>query len=300
MLHCIYHDNCADGFAAAWAVWAIHGSTDAVYTPAEYNRLPPKVAGHDVVIVDFSYPEETLRVMALEANSILVLDHHKTARDALQSFNPPIGGGYDDWLAATDQGMIENIAVLFDMERSGAGMAWDYFHPGMPRPRLLEHVEDRDLWRFNHTASKPLHAALTSYPCGFELWDSFMMNSSSPSWLDGFRVEGESILRKQDKDIRAAIESDTRRIIMAGHDVPVLNVPYPWMSDAGHLLCRGEKFAALYTDTPHGRKFSLRSDGNFDVSAIAKMFEGGGGHVPAAGFTVPYEHELVLFGKHTG
>ncbi|KKK83930.1 hypothetical protein LCGC14_2788440, partial [marine sediment metagenome] len=42
-------------------------------------------------------------------------------------------------------------------------------------------------------------------------------------------------------------------------------------------------FAGCYWDTPEGRVFSLRSAGDFDVSAIAKQY-GGGGHKSAAGF----------------
>lgn len=72
---------------------------------------------------------------------------------------------------------------------------------------------------------------------------------------------------------------------------------YTLTSDAGHLMCKpyespnlhGEivtpKFAACYWDTPKGRTFSLRSIGDFDVSAVAAGY-GGGGHRNAAGFTL--------------
>ena len=63
----------------------------------------------------------------------------------------------------------------------------------------------------------------------------------------------------------------------AGYDVPVLNAPYFWASDAGHIMSQGELFAACYWDTPSGREYSLRSSKNgLDVSTIAKQFGGGG------------------------
>jgi uncharacterized protein len=58
-------------------------------------------------------------------------------------------------------------------------------------------------------------------------------------------------------------------------------------------MAQGELFAACYWDTPAGRVFSLRSAGlGLDVSAIAKRF-GGGGHLHAAGFSVPFDRLTV-------
>ncbi|MNH03662.1 hypothetical protein D3C79_629310 [compost metagenome] len=84
-----------------------------------------------------------------------------------------------------------------------------------------------------------------------------------------------------------------RRLVIAGHDVPVASLPYTLTSDAGHLMSQGELFAACYWDTPEGRVFSLRSnDDGLDVSEIAKQY-GGGGHRNASGFRVPFGHELT-------
>lgn len=48
-----------------------------------------------------------------------------------------------------------------------------------------------------------------------------------------------------------------RRMVIAGHDVPVANLPYIHASDAGHLMAQGEKFAACYQDAQYHRHFSL-------------------------------------------
>lgn len=83
---------------------------------------------------------------------------------------------------------------------------------------------------------------------------------------------------------------------IGGYNVPVSNLPYAMSSDAGHIMGKGEPFAACYTDTEKGRVFSLRSSPEgVDVSEIAKQY-GGGGHKHAAGFTIPlgkaFEMEL--------
>lgn len=89
---CIYHANCADGFTAAWAVREALGET-VEYIPAGYGDEPPDVAGADVIIVDFSYKRPVLERMAHTARSIIVLDHHKTARDDLINLPRPAGDG---------------------------------------------------------------------------------------------------------------------------------------------------------------------------------------------------------------
>jgi len=82
-------------------------------------------------------------------------------------------------------------------------------------------------------------------------------------------------------------------MLIGGHDVPVANLPYMFASDAGQLMAEGERFAGSYFDTPEGRTFSLRStDAGMDVSEIAQQY-GGGGHRNAAGFRVPFDHELA-------
>ena len=104
---------------------------------------------------------------------------------------------------------------------------------------------------------------------------------------------GAAIERKHHKDIAELVGVCKRRMVIAGHDVPVASLPYTMGSDAGHLMAKGEKFSACYWDTADGRVFGLRSEeGGFDVSEIAEQY-GGGGHVRAAGFKVPRDHQLA-------
>jgi oligoribonuclease NrnB/cAMP/cGMP phosphodiesterase (DHH superfamily) len=147
---CIYHGNCADGFTAAWVVnkWYGEGHIDREpmeFHPGVYQEPPPDVAGRDVIMVDFSYKRPVLEEMAKKANSILILDHHKTAQEDLAE-------------------PIEGVVVEFDLERSGAMMAWNHYFPGKLAPRLIEHVQDRDLWRFNLPLTRDIQAAIFSYP----------------------------------------------------------------------------------------------------------------------------------------
>lgn len=272
MITCIYHGNCADGFTAAWAVRKAFGP-DVIFHAGKYGNPPPDVRGHDVYIVDFSYKRDVLLEMAAQANTIVVLDHHQSAEADLEGIND----------------VAPNVLAVFDMARSGARMAWDYFFPGKKPPRLLQHVEDRDLWRFKLDGTREVQAALFSYPYEFDIWDRLMNDTA----VDQLYVDGAAIERKHHKDVAELVKAFRRRMVIGGHDVPVANLPYTLTSDAGHLMAQGEAFAACYWDTASGREFSLRSreDGT-DVSVIAVQY-GGGGHKHAAGFRVPFAHELA-------
>lgn len=281
----IYHGNCADGFGAAWAVRKyyekfLHAGMDMPdFYPGVYQDPPPDVRDRLVILVDFSYKRPVLEQMAKSAHGILILDHHASAADDLKGFSSAGDTVLDLELCAEG-----DIRALFDLERSGAGIAWDYFHPHDPRPPLIDVIEDRDLWRFDLPNTREIQAALFSYPYVFEVWDELMQLPLKTLVQDGTAIE-----RKHHKDIAELLAVMTRTMNIAGHVVPVANLPYTLTSDAGHALSAEHPFGACYWDTPEGRVFSLRSreDGH-DVSEIAKRY-GGGGHRNAAGFRVPFD-----------
>lgn len=307
---CIYHGNCADGFTAAWAAWKRFGD-EWDYHAGIYQNPPPDVTGRDVVFVDFSFKRDVVEAMRKRANSILILDHHKSAAEDLAYRGGNFGidltkyTGQLTWQRHMDnvtqdmcEGVHDSVYCLFDMERSGAGIAWDFFHHGEPRPRLVDYVEDRDLWRFGLKSSREVNAYVFSMIYTFPNWDH--IDDCLEQQFDRVENQGDAIERKHHKDVGELVAATRREMIIGGHWVPVANLPYTLTSDAGDLMCapyqspqlQGEivtpPFAACYWDTPDGRVFSLRSrDGGADVSEIAKKY-GGGGHRNASGFRLPH------------
>lgn len=292
----IYHGNCADGFGAAWACRKYFGG-DADFHAGVYQNPPPDVAGRDVIVVDFSYKRQVMLEMGQTARSILVIDHHKSAIEDLKADDNYIvdmsaWSGQLTWDRHMQNPVLDQsegcgyarIFTVFDLDRSGAGLAWDFFHPGVKRPRLIDHIEDRDLWRFKFPQTREIQACVFSYPYDFDLWDDLMSED-----VNKLAIEGEAIERKHHKDVAELVAALKYRMVIGDVSVWVANLPYTLTSDAGHLMCEGgEPFAACYWDTPEGRVFSLRSrDDGADVSEIAKRF-GGGGHAHASGFRLPH------------
>lgn len=267
----IYHGNCADGFGAAWVIWK--KNPDWEFYPGVYQQEPPDVTDRRIVLVDFSYKKDVLLKMLDKAESIRIIDHHKSAMQDVGHLDHP------------------KLKVWFDMEQSGAMMAWGAFHDPEPPPPLLRHIEDRDLWRFDMPGTREIQAALFSYPYEFELWDKLM----DPERLNVLMLEGRAIERKHHKDIKELVKVCMRLMTIDGVTVPVASLPYTMTSDAGHLMASEHThhgWAACYWDTTETRVFSLCSIEDVDVSVIAEKF-GGGGHKNEAGFAVPRDHELA-------
>lgn len=263
---CIYHGNCPDGFASAWVVRKALGDK-VVFFEGIHQNQPPDVTDMDVLLVDFSYKKVILEKMLNYASSITILDHHVSAKNDLQML--------------LDKDQIEGV---FDINKSGAMITWEWFYPDEDAPKLIEHIQDRDLWQFQLTDTRDITTGLSSYPYDFDLWDKFMSYKSSE--LLALKTDGAAIERKLQRDIRELISTGVRRMVIAGYNVPVLNVSSAYISDAGNLLAKDEAFSACYWDHADGRSFSLRSsvDG-IDVSKVALVY-GGGGHEKAAGFTI--------------
>lgn len=276
----IYHGNCADGFSAAWCFWRKYGE-GADYHAGVYQQDPPDVTGRDVYLVDFSYKRQVVEQMLTVANTVTLIDHHKSAIDDLQPLFMQ-----DSWMGEPKQ-----LAHFTDLNRSGATLAWDYLFPDEDRPLLLGHVEDLDLWRFKLAGTREIQAFVFSHEYSFQLWDKLM--SADQIELLKMTAAGAAIERKHHKDVAELVGVCKRRMVIGGYDVPVASLPYTMGSDAGHLMAKGEKFSACYWDTAEGRVFGLRSEeSGLDVSEIAKQY-GGGGHVRAAGFKVPRDHQLA-------
>jgi nanoRNase/pAp phosphatase (c-di-AMP/oligoRNAs hydrolase) len=257
---------------AAWAVR--HALGDADYVPASHGDAPPDVAGRDVVIVDFSYQRNVMEVMSQQAKSLLVLDHHKSAEADLAGL--PF--------------------AIFDMARSGAGMAWDWYHPGQARPALVNLVEDGDLWRHSLQGTKEFQLRLQMEFMNFTNWDT--VAGMSAQSLAAFIAEGAILKRAFDSEVAELLE-DRYVVNLAGESGLAVNTSARYSSELGHQLATlSGSFGMVWRQIDNGLKISLRSCGDYDVAKLAVKF-GGGGHRNAASFRLPINLEgyAIVAGK---
>ena len=270
----IYHSPCYDGFTAAWVAHRYFKKLPPeileeapIYHPAQYESKPPDCMGKDVFILDFSYPRKDLINIHMQANSLLVLDHHETAEANLKGLS----------------------YCVFDMKRSGCRMAWDWFFAGEAPPQMLLRLEDRDLWKFHYDDTKAAQAYAGTLEQTFLNWDEFMQDSL----LVYHTGQGEGVVKYIAMYGKRAREH-VRIHSIANFFVPTMNMAY--MNCSEHLNALLESYEATPAAVPDfvasyfmkgdGRwQFSLRSKGDFNVSKIAESF-GGGGHRNSAGFTV--------------
>ena len=153
----VYHNSCPDGFTAAYIAKMRYPEAEL---EARDHGTPIDVEsyrGLDVICVDCNLRGKNDEVVNV-ANSYHVYDHHKSESDI-------IGKSY----------------VTYDVNRSGAGLAWDYLFGKDSRescfdgdfenrPYWVDYVEDRDLWRFDLPDSRAVNNYIMTFPYTIEDW----------------------------------------------------------------------------------------------------------------------------------
>lgn len=286
-----YHGGgCYDGFTAGWVAhrWYKRFSslTQIECIPAVYQTPLPRAEEllgpeRDIaVFVDYSRPRAELQALVDRGIFVIVLDHHETAQKDLVGFKPP----------------IEDGRVVFDMKRSGAGIAWDYFFGDRRRPLAIDYVEDRDLWAFKYPSTPFFHAYLTSLPQTFEQWDIAMSDDNiSRALTEGGAIE-RTIRQYAEKSLAFVRANDGLQTLL-GKRVVTVNLPPMNVSETLHAVLDAHPYAdvAISWQVRPGSKMSvsLRSRrGGPHVGEMAKHF-GGGGHPNAAGFEVPTDSPIA-------
>lgn len=264
----IYHDQCKDGFGAAFAAWKKFGDA-ATYLPLKTQALVPDgLIGKELYIVDYSFDLETLTTLREQNQSVVVIDHHATAATAVTAFP-------------------ENI---FDPKHSGAVLSWFYFHPTLPVPRLLLYVEDHDLWKFVLPYNREINAALTLESATFEHWDKLVTQLEDERVFNDFITMGATAAKISDALVDELL-TYRERVLFEGYEVYAVNIARTHRSIVGHRLAELNAaegrvpLGIVYYRNGGAVHLSLRSEGDIDVGAIAEKY-GAGGHKHAASIRV--------------
>ena len=269
----LYHGrNCPDGFGAALAAWLFYGDR-AEYLALDHGDVRtvddlPSVQGRAVYILDFSFATDVMQALDERAAKLVMLDHHKSAAEKLTGFACRCG------------------VVHFDMAKSGARLAWEFFHPDAPVPPLLQYVEDRDIWKWEFAESAGFLSALDMETQSFARWHEIA--TFTPEQLTQFMARGAAMDEKYRK-LAADIAEGAQPLVFNGIAGLMVNAPGMFHSLVGDILsAQSGTFALMWSAGDKGVKAGLRSQRNFDCIPLAESM-GGGGHAQACGFKMKVE-----------
>ncbi|MFI5260624.1 MAG: hypothetical protein ACHQU0_02425 [Candidatus Paceibacteria bacterium] len=263
----IYHKRCPDGFGAAYAAWKKFGDT-AEYIPASYgDDALEGLEGKEVYLLDFSYeiPGEMERLAKITSRFV-ALDHHQSSKH------------------------LTEIAPehVYDEKRSGASIAWAFFHPDTPLPRLMQYLEDGDLYRYALPETRDVFSYLVVQPDDFQLWDTLMHTLEDDAARATFLITARAYTEYFELLAKISVEA-AKKVRFEGIEC-YFSTAMPSItmrSYVGHeLYAKLPPIALIVSAHPDGFGVSIRGDGSIDVSAIAQKY-GGGGHPNSAGFFIP-------------
>eukprot|EP00898_Chlorokybus_atmophyticus_P007980 jgi/Chlat1/8183/Chrsp76S07622 len=211
---CVYHYPCPDGVFAAVAAHLYHKAigckvdfyANTVFSPLSLDSWNPE--SYDAVyMLDYIGPAGyaqmlaaktkscvTLQMCGLHASRLILLDHHKTAAECLAESELP-----------------SNIETTIDMARSGATIAWDYFHQkastqglelvqAKDRERvdsLFRYIEDADLWQWKLPGSKAFTSGLGDLQLEMDI------NRNGKLWSELLALEPAALIRKGERSLKA-------------------------------------------------------------------------------------------------
>ena len=212
-----------------------------------------------------------------------ILDHHKTSKEMVDTIV---------------QENIPNLEVVFDMERSGATIAWDYFFPEKPCPFFIRYIEDKDLWKWKLEYSQEINFALQDH---LNLKEFTLFLEEETNSFQKLLQEGKIVKKENDEKIRRIASKSTTGSFRCDeqtyHVMIVENTDRSLTSDVGNYLCESYPeidFAVITCQTPDYCSVSLRGiKGKCpDLSEIAKHY-GGGGHASASGMRVTNLENMI-------
>ena len=218
----IYHGrHCPDGFAAALAAWLFYEG-QAEFLGLDHGDIKsvtdlPELAGRAVYILDFSFSKELMQAIEAQAAKLVMLDHHRSAAEKLDGFACRCG------------------VVHFDMNKSGARLAWEFFQREQPLPDLVRFVEDRDIWVWQYPESPGFLAALDMEPHTFERWHEIACFDSTQraAYIERGRAMDEKFSK-----LCEGIAEGAQALVFNGISGVMVNAPGAFHSVVGDLLSK--------------------------------------------------------------
>ncbi len=295
----LYHHGCPDGICSAWVVWNLATPKELkemTFISVKHHQPPPQLPKdlNTIFILDFCYSPQQILKLKEDCQRIILLDHHLSSK---RMMNEMMNNNFS-WLSA-----------VFDMERSGCQITWDYIYSNRKRPWFLDYIADRDLWTFKLPYSKEINKWLWIKGCyNFNVLEKLYQtqpNDFTNSQLFYTIVESGMYYLEMEMKMIKSISSKKVCKTFQGYNVALINSSV-LISEVGNYLAEkkyNDEFLyhfvmIYYYDMSDGMfHISLRGHSQSpDLSLIASQM-GGGGHPQAAGFITKDIKELLKSNK---
>jgi oligoribonuclease NrnB/cAMP/cGMP phosphodiesterase (DHH superfamily) len=278
---CYYHND-LDGIASAAIFNLVYPNSKLIKINYGNEILLSDIENKIVAILDFSFEYKEMSLIISKAQEVIWCDHHKSAKEKLSNFwnHPELKG-------------------IRDLTFSGCELTWQYFFKNIETPDIIKLIGDRDLWKFEFEGTIPFNErmyTISNNPSD-SLWMLLLSNEKFvQNIIRQIISEGKILIEEKERRISKSFESGfdayiqnyKTRIINSGNDV----------SEVGHhAVKQGYDIGFIWRQIGTKINCSLRSEGDVDVSEIAKKF-GGGGHKNASGVEFnSYDEMIKVFKK---
>jgi oligoribonuclease NrnB/cAMP/cGMP phosphodiesterase (DHH superfamily) len=282
-----FHFPCQDGLSSAAVARLYYKKSNLnnlIFLPVQHNKkIVCDFTDCNVLFIDFCPPDADIENILSANNRIYILDHHITAKERLN----------------------DCPYAKFDMNKSGVGLAWEYFFPEEPMPEFVSMIQERDLWRFSNPNTQDFTLGF-SFDCAstdsldesFKLFDKLFVDPLQTKYYIDL---GKVLNQNKNAKIKRIVSNIKDNVYNYGSNrVCMYNCDHELASDLGNALCKDNHcdFAVLwrYDHLTEEYHISLRSANKVNCANLAKEILGGGGHPNAAGGASKI-HPSVLFSQ---
>ncbi len=296
-----FHSNCFDGVgAAAVAKYLLekdgslglattcipytHGTPEGVAIPNWVGDTPG--IKDEIYCVDFTPKKTDAERFRKTGALVYVFDHHISAIEKVEA-DPEYAALFD--------------VVEFDVNRSGCGITWDSLSECSPRPKFVDLIEDRDLYKFRWPYTKEFYHFLGTLDFDIKEFIKVLQhsveNGDNENCLSEYLDKGVAIGKYYDAHIESlALNAFAGNYLVGGKIIPFYNVPFFYGSDLCNKIIKTKNvpYCGYFSIMKERIKGGIRSEKGSDDCHILCVTLGGGGHANASGFEQSIEEFFKL------
>ncbi|MBD8615189.1 phosphoesterase dhha1 [Pseudomonas putida] len=262
----IYHANCLDGMTAAAVAFMKFGNS-VTYLPGKYQELDlDSFERDDLILLDFSFDEPTINKLMAKGCQIRIIDHHEEPISKIAHM--PL------------------TELVYDVNESGATLAWNYFFKGHELPRMIEHARDYDLFHRKMPGTDAFITYLEQHPLDIPTFVKLIKDMEDPGLYQSALDIGGPLFQYKTTLIEGIL-NEARPCVIDGENGWIVNGPYALASMIGSIQSnKTQAYTLIWSERADGKvTLSFRDIAGHTAQRLAQLM-GGNGHPRAAGATI--------------